>query len=85
MEDDADRPRQSSNSSGIVALLVALPLLYALSMGPAAFFFSKYPTLKPMEDAAQAFYAPMFWLHQHTSLKEPIENYVGWWERRGRT
>ncbi|MBN8419383.1 MAG: hypothetical protein J0L73_10740 [Verrucomicrobia bacterium] len=84
MNDDTDNSRQTSNSSAITVVVLALPLLYALSMGPVAFVFGRYHSLKSMEKAAQAFYAPMFWLHAHTFLKEPLEYYLGWWERLAR-
>lgn len=84
MNDDTDHSRQTSNSSAITVVVLALPLLYALSLGPAALAFRKYSALKPMENAALAFYAPMFWLHENTSLKQPIESYVEWWDRLDR-
>lgn len=81
MDDDTDNSRQSSNSTAIAAVMVALPLLYAFGIGPTVFMFSKYPALQPMEDAATAFYAPVFWLDEHTALNKPIEIYLGWWAR----
>ncbi len=83
-DDETDRSRQSSNASGIVAMLVALPLLYTLSIGPFAFILNKYPSLAPMEKYAGAFYAPVLWLHDHTSLKQPIASYTQWWVRLAR-
>lgn len=28
-------------------------------------------------------YAPIFWLYEHTSLKQPLDSYMAWWERLG--
>lgn len=84
MNDGADNSRSSPSSSAIVAVVVLLPLIYALSFGPAAFVFNKYSALKPMENAALAFYAPLFWLHENTSLKQPLQSYLEWWERLAR-
>lgn len=81
MNDDADSARQGSNSTAIGALMTLLLLLYAFSIGPVAFMFNKYPALQPMQDPAAAFYAPVFWLDEHTSLKQPIDSYLEWWVR----
>ncbi|WP_395742644.1 hypothetical protein [Prosthecobacter sp.] len=83
-DDDTDRARPSSHFTGLAALSIALPLLYALSIGPVAYMLVKYPSLKPMEGAAATFYAPMLWSCHYTSFEQPLVNYVGWWERLAR-
>jgi len=82
--DDGDSSRQNSSSSAIGALLVALPLLYAFSMGPVAFLVEKYHVMSSMGAPVRTFYMPMIWLHEHTSLKQPLESYVKWWENLAR-
>lgn len=67
-----------------MAVMVLLPLIYAFSIGPAVFMFNKYSALQPMGDAAADFYAPVLWLNEHTSLKQPIESYLEWWARLAR-
>lgn len=56
--DDADSSRQNSNSLGIMALIVVLPLIYALSFGPVVVIFVKYPALKPMGGLSGPFMHP---------------------------
>ncbi|WP_395739689.1 hypothetical protein [Prosthecobacter sp.] len=84
MNDEPDNSRPSSSSSAILALVVALPLLYVLSIGPAAYLMSKFRAGQGVEDAASAVYAPILWLHEHTPMKQPIESYIDWWERLAR-
>ncbi|WP_395742643.1 hypothetical protein [Prosthecobacter sp.] len=71
----------SSNSAALVALIVALPLLYAFSSGPVVFALKKFPAVRHMEDAAGTFYAPMIWLHENAALKRPLNKYWEWWEK----
>lgn len=68
---------ESSNTFVYVGItLVLLPILYVLSIGPVVFILLKMKTtMGPLE----IFYAPVIWLHDHTFLTEPLENYVRWW------
>ncbi|WP_395750805.1 hypothetical protein [Prosthecobacter sp.] len=80
MNDEPESPRQSSYYSAVLAILVALPLLYALSIGPAAYCLSKFNVGRSTEDMVEAFYAPIIWLADHTSMEKPIDSYIEWWE-----
>lgn len=53
-----------------VALAIAL---YVLSIGPVALFCEK---TKVGEAFFQTVYRPVFWLHDHTPMKKPLEAYV---------
>ncbi|WP_395742642.1 hypothetical protein [Prosthecobacter sp.] len=78
MSDDSRSPKDKS-SAGLVALIMALPLCYVLSIGPAGYLLEKFhapPTWRPY---VLTVYKPVIWLHDNTSLKEPIEVYVRWW------
>ena len=57
-------------------LLVALPVLYVLSVGPVA-LFAKRLDLSPRP--FRAFYTPLVWLHDHTPLEKPLDWYVKLW------
>ncbi len=69
----------SKGSSGwLLVFLFAVPLLYVLSIGPAAVL------IIPAQDQRivrvfERIYAPVIWLHDHTLLKEPLEAYVESW------
>ncbi len=67
---------RSPGSGGAAGLLVALPLLYVLSIGPVAMFSMK--TGWSMR-GGEVLYAPVIWLHDHTILKRPLEAYVELW------
>ena len=56
--------------------LVALPVLYVLSIGPVVAIASKTKTWPGL---SQQFYAPVIWLHDHTLLRRPLEIYVALW------
>ena len=62
--------------------LLALALLYALSIGPAALVLDHHaPSLR---SAARSFYRPLGWIHDKTPLREPLEWYVDLFVVRGR-
>ena len=69
MNEDGSRPL-----SGYVLLFAAvLPLLYILSIGPAAAFFSHSETVKDI-------YLPLIWLYENVpAVDRPLEWYVGLW------
>jgi hypothetical protein len=75
-------PKKKSENWGcaIIVFLVMFPMLYVLSIGPAAMIVNKYPKVISSK-TAETFYFPVIWLHKHTILKEPIEVYVRLWIR----
>ena len=60
----------------VVGAIILAPLLYVLSVGPAVWVARSNPALVPLVRAA---YAPVTWLHDHTPLKRPLEEYVQRW------
>jgi hypothetical protein len=62
---------------GIWRWCAVLPLLYVLSIGPAARLMKGSPARFTMQ--LRAFYYPVIWLHDHTVLKKPLEVYVALW------
>jgi hypothetical protein len=71
----ADESQNGGHWWGVVVALLLLPVLYVLSMGPVA----RFATTPGSRHAAQAFYAPLVWLHDSTPLKGPLEWYVELW------
>lgn len=75
-------PDHSSDSKGssnsVVTFLAVVPLLYVLSIGPAAAWVSRSNNGLGA-DVLTKVYAPVIWLHDHTVLKEPLEAYVELW------
>lgn len=60
----------------VITVAIAVPLLYVLSFGPALAICEKYPRCA---HTVADFYVPMFWLHNNTALRRPLESYLGLW------
>lgn len=60
-----------------VALVVALPFIYALSVGPAGALTKNMPPSTIQK--VRQFYYPLVWLHENTPLRRPIEVYCAFW------
>ncbi|MBL8922433.1 MAG: hypothetical protein JNJ54_26510 [Myxococcaceae bacterium] len=60
----------------MAAVLVLLPLVYLLSIGPVA---KTIDALGLSRGPAKQFYAPLIWLHDHTPLRRPLELYLSAW------
>ena len=69
-----ESPQNSDDRSGLgwVLVVAALPLLYLLSIGPAAAVARAYPQT---EETLTKIYFPIILLHRHTPLREPLD----WW------
>jgi hypothetical protein len=65
----------------VTSIVVGLPLIYLLSVGPAVVIVVKAPKIR---NQVRAIYTPMIWLHDHTSLKKPMDRYLGFWEQTAR-
>jgi hypothetical protein len=57
-------------------ILLLVPCLYVLSMGPVVAVAGKNPASVP---TIRAVYSPVIWLHEHTPLKQPLEMYAKLW------
>ncbi len=75
MADNVETNSRSRTFAWIGTLVILLPLLYVLSIGPAAVIASK----TRYAGNIRQFYLPVIWLHEHTVLKRPLEIYVGFW------
>ena len=77
-------PVEAKNLSwgtGATTALVALPILYFLSVGPALFGLQALgdPLNRKVETAFIYFYSPLGLLAKHTPLREPLHWYVELW------
>ncbi|OYW29072.1 MAG: hypothetical protein B7Z47_05205 [Chthoniobacter sp. 12-60-6] len=78
MSDDISRT-SDKNTAGLMAVLLLLPLVYLLSIGPMGFLLEKFHVPMSMRSYVLAFYRPVIWLHNNTPLKQPLEAYARWW------
>jgi hypothetical protein len=60
-------------------IILAVPVLYVLSIGPAFYYVEKNGTPRPTPAWLENFYEPVVWMHDQTPLKKPLELYVDWW------
>jgi len=63
-----------------LGMALLLPILYVLSIGPAAYLVRATGPSPELEEAAQWFYFPVVWLHENTPLHKPLNAYVEFWE-----
>lgn len=76
---ETEQTADSKGSSGwLVILAVVVPVLYVLSIGPAAALVSRTNNGRDA-GVLTKIYAPVIWLHDHTILKKPLEAYVKLW------
>ena len=81
MADTAEKHHLTRTLYHLTVVLVVVPLIYILSAGPAIVIVVKVPKLR---DPVRAIYAPMLWLHEHTSLKTMMDPYLAFWEKTAR-
>ena len=73
-----------SHASAWALVILAVPVVYVLTFPIVGILTYKRPTVPyPVEPRwRQAYFAPALWLHDNTPLKEPLEKYLAWWEKR---
>jgi len=76
----ASQPRRVRGSAALVlSLVVLVPILYVLSVGPAVMLVELTGTEDELGPALNVVYYPVVWLYENTLLEEPIEAYVALW------
>ena len=75
MHDEADRKR---GSGWIIAAVLALPVLYVLSIGPAI-WIADHISSKPYIRCFQVVYWPLRFLDE-TPAMPLLEAYAQWWD-----
>jgi hypothetical protein len=75
----------ASSVARLAAVVVASCLIYILSIGPvaAAMAWREVGADDPVGVCLHTFYSPIVYLHDHTRLRGPVEQYVNWWEALG--
>jgi hypothetical protein len=76
-----EEERSKSPTGLIVALFVlAVPVLYVLSIGPVAYLSSSGTIRYDRRDAAEGFYAPLFWASENCEpFDHALERYIQLW------
>ena len=81
-KDESDEAVRPGRGWGFVAaLVVGLPLLYFLSIGPAMLLMEKTNGFGGAISWQMfaGIYSPIDWLYKHTFMKHPIELYLQLW------
>ena len=73
-----DEAPNSSSSNRLVLIIVLLPVLYLLSVGPAIRYQRSLLWAQPF---LEKFYSPLLWLHENTLLRAPLDAYARLWDR----
>jgi hypothetical protein len=78
--EENESPRNPDDKPGLawVFVVAALPLLYLLSIGPAAAFVRAHPQT---EEALTKIYFPIILLHKNTPIREPLEWWIELWTK----
>jgi hypothetical protein len=71
-EQMADETHKGNSLRWLVLLVLAIPLLYVLSLGPAAYMVERTDMCRAVADVACR---PVIWLHRNTPLRKPIDAY----------
>ena len=74
-------PPANKWGSSVTTALLALPILYVLSIGPVIYAYNANGnTLGPRTDVAcEIFYTPLVWLYENTPLRIPLDWYFELW------
>ena len=67
---------QKSSYGGFVWIALTVPLVYVLSIGPAA---AVAKASGSNHIPIKQFYEPIIWLHDNTFLRKPLEAYLDLW------
>jgi hypothetical protein len=76
----AEESNEGGRGSGwwVWLWLLALPVLYVLSVGPALTVVNRSRTGK---ETFLVVYAPVVWLYENTPLQGPLDSYIDFWDR----
>src|SRR5262245_24663217 len=75
-------PMRSSGAAAVVAVLILLflPLLYVLSIGPAVWMHDRGMMSPTVTQCADTIYSPLEWASSKSSVSERIiMGYIEWW------
>jgi len=73
-------PRHKSHAVTWTLLILALPLLYLLSIGPLVYLQEKGVIPDPRPAWIDVFYTPVDWLYEHKRIADVLGAYeIFWW------
>ena len=76
---------RSSGSIAVVAVLVLLflPVLYVLSIGPAVFMYDRHMLSPSVASTLETIYSPLEWAsNQSKAIEYPLNSYIQLWASR---
>ena len=76
---DSQPGHRRSGAAVAIALVILLPILYVLSIGPAVMFVGITGTEQQLGPVLEVVYYPVLWLHDNTWLRGPLETYIELW------
>ena len=76
---DSQPGHRQSAAVVAIAIVILLPILYVLSIGPAVMFMDMTGTEQELWPVFTAVYYPVIWLYANTWLEEPLEAYIRFW------
>ena len=77
---NSESKRSRSGAAVALAMVILLPILYVLSVGPAVMLVETTGTENELGPILEVFYFPVVWLHENTPLRGPLDAYVKLWE-----
>lgn len=79
VRDEAEK--RSPMTEWLLWLVLLVPVIYVLSIGPVAWGLVHWPggVPVPMQEGVALVYKPLDWLHDSTPMKKPLEKYVELW------
>lgn len=81
MADNQESSPRNRAPALVAALVIGLPLLYLLSVGPVFFLLDKTNSFGGLVswEWVVKFYWPVEWIYENTFMKAPIDLYLRLW------
>ena len=82
----SNREEHGRGRSGVAiavigVLVLAIPLLYVLSVGPAAYVYDRIDDSSALATTLQTIYAPLGWVSEQSSLtRDALNWYLSVWQ-----
>ena len=82
MSDHENAPSSPSRHTWWLLVLVAVPLLYLLTLPPLAHFLEKrgYDDMDSLPAVLRLYFTPGVWLYHTPPVGDVMERYTEWWD-----